>query len=339
MNKIVDPIDVFHVHNQSSSLNMRPFSLVNVSLHNEVSSSVVTALFHSTSNSEVNLLRHAMDYIPTIAVGWVTFDHNDSARIDEIIAHRLGLCPIVQPRTKDEHSKLVNLVSKIDISADRQTRVVTTRDFVDVPFAYPIDIVHLRPGQRLRCQLRFVSGIDHVKHRPLALFTFRRLNQGYFSVSKDLTPNARPQTNFVRNNIKFSGDIDFGRESYEETLASAIGYLPVEGGDEGDIFRLEYNIPGPVDPLAQFGITDPLYRFNLRQGVSLVIEGVLTKNDVAGETYYRPLQSPYDANDSGYHITFKLNGMMEADDILDKAHEHMKDAKADPPQNLFSQLE
>ena len=53
------------------------------------------------NESLANALRRSINEIPNVAIDEIEFYKNDSALYDEIIAHRLGLIPIISNRKLD----------------------------------------------------------------------------------------------------------------------------------------------------------------------------------------------------------------------------------------------
>ncbi|MDD3178000.1 MAG: DNA-directed RNA polymerase subunit D [Candidatus ainarchaeum sp.] len=113
----------------------------------------------------LNTLRRMISYLlPIYAVEEIDFHINDSVVIDEMLANRIGLCPIKTP--------LINTGKKVTLSLDKQGPcTVYSKDFIsndpDIVMAYDnIPITKLNEGEKINldCFAVIGSGKDHVKY-------------------------------------------------------------------------------------------------------------------------------------------------------------------------------
>src|SRR3989344_892524 len=127
-----------------------------------------------------NTLRRAvMTEVPILAVKTVTFQKNDSAMYDEILAHRMGLVPLKfdkksfsLPKSPEDEEKptcsimftLKEVGEKVVYSGDLKSADPKACEVV-IP---NIPLVKLLKGQRLELEARAVMGVglDHAKYSP-----------------------------------------------------------------------------------------------------------------------------------------------------------------------------
>ncbi len=154
--------------------------MIKIISKNEEKVSFVTDM----SETLANAIRRSVLEIPILAIDEVEFFKNDSALYDEILAHRLGLIPLVTEKTFTEREKCsckgkgcskcsVDLKIKIKgpltvYSKDLEGKAKVVYD--------KIPIVILEKGQELElvARARLGKGIEHSKFSP-GLVYYRNL--------------------------------------------------------------------------------------------------------------------------------------------------------------------
>ena len=140
----------------------------------------------------VNSIRRIMiAEVPTMAIDQVVFLDNTSVLYDEIIAHRLGLIPLVTPpkgkyKSPEECREQATLSPEcyarlyLDITAEEDEVTVYSKDLIsedpDVkPVSDKIPIVILRKGQRLAFEAyaRLGRGKEHAKWSPVSISAYK----------------------------------------------------------------------------------------------------------------------------------------------------------------------
>lgn len=134
--------------------------------------------------------------VPTIAIDLVEFENNTSVLVDEFLAHRLGLVPLISHKAKDlKYSRDCSCAQycsncSVELSlrvrcTEETTRDVTTRELIsnheeirpvhDASNPLPgVLLVKLRKGQevRLKCIAKKGVGKEHAKWSPVANVAF-----------------------------------------------------------------------------------------------------------------------------------------------------------------------
>tara|TARA_Y100000310_G_C20660020_1_gene804204 strand:- start:9 stop:791 length:783 start_codon:yes stop_codon:yes gene_type:complete len=123
--------------------------------------------------------RTIISEVPTLAFKTISFNKNESAMYDEILAHRIGLLPIRMdkktfklPETKEDEDKptssiiftLKEVGEKTVYASDLKSKDAKAADV-----AFPnTPLVKLLKGQKLELDAKAVVGTakDHVKHSP-----------------------------------------------------------------------------------------------------------------------------------------------------------------------------
>lgn len=131
-----------------------------------------------------NALRRAIiSLVPTLAIEEVTFQENNSALYDEVIAHRLGLLPLITdlqayslPESPEKGLELAQSSVKLSLEAHGPGTVcadqLVSRD-PKVKCAVPkLPIVKLLEGQSLKFEATAVLGqaITHTKWSPATAY-------------------------------------------------------------------------------------------------------------------------------------------------------------------------
>lgn len=146
---------------------------------------LVKGIYRSHNLTEVNIFRRAcMNDIPTYAIDVVIFYHNSSARIDEILALRLGQLVIDHDVYEDpKHPK--NNPKYGDgyrFSFDVEGPMDVTTEVLELPFKKETPIITLNKGQRIKadCIVRQDTANTHVKWRPISSFAIgAETKEGY----------------------------------------------------------------------------------------------------------------------------------------------------------------
>lgn len=137
------------------------------------------------------LRRIMMAEVPTMAIDDVMMFENTSVMFDEILAHRLGLIPLVTdlnsyllPEECDCNIEFgcnrCRVSLTLDVEASEEARVVHSGDLkpedADIrPANEKIPIVKLAPGQKLKFEAyaRLGKGLEHAKWQPVSACTYR----------------------------------------------------------------------------------------------------------------------------------------------------------------------
>ncbi|MEM2444123.1 MAG: DNA-directed RNA polymerase subunit D [Sulfolobales archaeon] len=154
----------------------------------ERGSNYIKLLFDGIPLQLLNAIRRAsLAEVPSMAIAEVIFIDNTSPLYDEIIAHRLGLIPLISDTAIDKYKSPEECaeckeaeecegcytVITLDTSAKEDVLAVYSRDLTpqdpDVKPVNPdIPIVVLAPGQRLafEARARLGRGKEHIKWSP-----------------------------------------------------------------------------------------------------------------------------------------------------------------------------
>ncbi|PJF19175.1 DNA-directed RNA polymerase, insert domain-containing protein [Paramicrosporidium saccamoebae] len=163
----------------------------------ELNDDHIKFVLSSCDLSVANALRRIMlSEVPTIAIDLVEFDANTSVLVDEFLAHRMGLVPLLSHRAKElKYSRdcscmqycqycSVELTLKVRCEEDT-TRDVSSKELLsnnaevrpvhDASTTAPgILLVKLRKGQevRLKCIAKKGVGKEHSKWSPVSSVSF-----------------------------------------------------------------------------------------------------------------------------------------------------------------------
>lgn len=128
------------------------------------------------------LRRTMMADVATVAIHEVTFDVNSTVMIDEMIAHRLGLVPLIC----DESADFENCEFTFDKVAlnDEEIWYFDDGSFDDPAIQQAIariPIVKVKHGQSLKfsATMRRGTGFEHAKWCPVATCFFAKTDTGY----------------------------------------------------------------------------------------------------------------------------------------------------------------
>lgn len=119
-----------------------------------------------------NAIRRSVSEIATLAIDEVEIFKNDSALYDEVLAHRIGLIPLVTEKSMNSKTKIDLKLSKVGPAT------VYSGDFegdAKIVFA-KIPLTILGEGQKIELigTASLGKGIDHAKYTP-GLFYYRHL--------------------------------------------------------------------------------------------------------------------------------------------------------------------
>ncbi len=138
----------------------------------------------SMSVSLANAVRRSVNEIPTLAIDEVDIYKNDSALYDEILAHRLGLIPLKNQKTKE--GEFVEL--KLASAAKGQHKEVLAKELgKDVVHENTL-IVILDKDQEIElvAKARQGKGIEHSKFSPGIIY-YRQFNK--LAIGKEAETN------------------------------------------------------------------------------------------------------------------------------------------------------
>jgi len=144
------------------------------------------------SESLANAIRRSALEIPILAIDEVEFYRNDSALYDEVIAHRLGLIPLVTEKTFTEIDKCgckgkgcIKCSVDLKIKAKGPCTVYSSNLKGKTEIVYDkIPIVILNEDQELElaARARVGKGVEHIKFSPGLVY---HRNTAEISVEKD----------------------------------------------------------------------------------------------------------------------------------------------------------
>jgi len=141
-----------------------------------------------------NALRRTMiAEVPCMTIDDIFIFDNSSVMPDEVLAHRVGLVPLVTDLDSyvlpekcecksDLGCSLCRVVLTLDVEADTETRVVYSGDLVSedpkvVPASPDIPLVKLAPGQAVRFEAyaRLGLGKVHAKWQPVSMCVYQHV--------------------------------------------------------------------------------------------------------------------------------------------------------------------
>jgi len=177
--------------------------------------------------SLANAIRRSVAEIPVLAIDEVEIYKNDSALYDEIIAHRLGLVPLINDKKLVEKEKCTckgKGCSKCTIQLKLVIKgpgTVYSKELKGKakPVYDEMPIVILKEGQELEvvCFARLGKGIEHAKYTP-GLFYYRNLAE--IKIDKDTRLDEECINACPYGIIKADGKID-EKNSYKCDLCEA----------------------------------------------------------------------------------------------------------------------
>ncbi len=197
----------------------------------------MTIMIADIGVSLANALRRSSSEIPILAIDEVDIYQNDSALTDEILAHRIGLVPLKNQKTKKD--KFVEL--KLKVSAKEPTYVLSKELQGDIVFD-EVPLVYIDKGQSIEVvgKARQGLGKDHAKFSPGLVYYYHLSD---VKVSKD-----------GEKNLELA-------ELHPEVFENKSGKLVVKNSwacnfDQEDIEIRVYNSDLGIDELLEIGDVD-----------------------------------------------------------------------------------
>ena len=141
-----------------------------------------------------NALRRTMiAEVPSMTIDDIFFFDNSSVLPDEVLAHRIGLMPLVTDLDSyvlpercqcksDMGCSLCRVILTLDVKADIESRVVYSGDLISedpkvVPASPDISLVKLAPGQAVKFEAyaRLGRGKTHAKWQPVSMCVYQNV--------------------------------------------------------------------------------------------------------------------------------------------------------------------
>ena len=210
-------------------------------------------LIKGTDPAFVNTLRRIMvSELPTMAIRRVTFVKNNSALFDEILAHRLGLLPLITDLSTYELSEKCSCkgagCAKCQMVITLKAEGPLTVYASDLKFQDPkiksvhpkIPIIKLLKGQELEFEAvaTLGTGREHAKFIPGLVFY-----RGYPDFIIEKKTGVKPAMQECNGLLKEKGEklevTDFSKwnESYEEVCEN--NGIKIENSEKDFIFTIE----------------------------------------------------------------------------------------------------
>ncbi len=111
-----------------------------------------------------NALRRSVSEIPTLAIDEVEIYKNDSALYDEVLAHRLGLVPLVTEKSMNEKTSVDLKLTAVGPCTVYSGDLKGSAEIVETKI--PITILGEGHKLELLATAKLGIGIDHAKHIP-----------------------------------------------------------------------------------------------------------------------------------------------------------------------------
>lgn len=131
--------------------------------------------------SLANAIRRSVNYIPVLAIDSVEITKNDSALYDEIIAHRLGLLPLVNEDLrlpadcdcgKEEGCGKCSIKFKLSMKGPCTVYSTDLSPKDSIIYKMPITILNAEQELELVAVAKMGMGKEHAKHLP-GLFHYK----------------------------------------------------------------------------------------------------------------------------------------------------------------------
>ncbi len=221
----------------------------------EKSDTEIKFLIDDSNPQFANALRRIMtSEIPVLAINYVDFSINDSVLYNEIIAHRLGLIPLVfnlkDFHFKEEHEagKTCSMCEVVFAINKKGPGMVYSKDMKssnpDVKPLYDnIPIVELFDDQRLKLEASASLGLGLKHARYQAANTFYRyypivkVNGKVTNVDEVIKTCPKNALKFENNKFSVNIDCDLCKECVK--IAKPEGVLEIVGDNTKFIFNVE----------------------------------------------------------------------------------------------------
>lgn len=141
----------------------------------KIEKSEIKVVFTSDMNLTLaNAIRRSANEVPVLAIEQVDIYKNDSALYDEVLAHRIGLIPLKNQKTKE--GEFVEM--KLRTKANGERTEVLSGGFGDISVYDTIPLTILEKNQEVEvvAKARQGRGVEHSKFSPGLLF-YRNLNK------------------------------------------------------------------------------------------------------------------------------------------------------------------
>lgn len=222
----------------------------------ERSDGEVRLLLEDANVKFVNALRRTIiTEVPTLAVDEVSIYENSSVLFDEIIAHRLGMLPIVTPK---EVLDKPNIEVELTLEAEGSKKITSGDLETDDPEIGPanpnIPLIQLGNDQKISliANVTLGEGKDHAKWQPGAAY-YKKLEKLVFDCSEEVI------------------DIEELKERYSD-------YEVEEEGDELRVIATErVNVPRELEEFVETEEVPGSYVFTVESNGELPIKLMLTK--------------------------------------------------------------
>lgn len=221
----------------------------------EKSDNEIKFLIEDSNPQFANALRRIiMAEIPILAIDYVDFSLNDSVLYNEIIAHRLGLIPLVfNPKDfhfKEEHEdkKTCSMCEVVLAINKKGLGMVYTKDMKSSnpevkPLYDSIPIVELFGDQKLKLEASASLGLGLKHARYQAANAFYRYypvvktNRTISNVGEVIKSCPKNALKFENNKFSVNPDCDLCKECVK--IAQPEGVLEVIGDDTKFVFNVE----------------------------------------------------------------------------------------------------
>ncbi len=201
-----------------------------------------------------NAIRRFANEIPVLAIDTVEISKNDSALYDEVLAHRLGLIPLIGDKTytlpsecscKEKGCAKCTAMITLKASGPGIIKAEELKSKVVKPVFPETPIVLLQKDQDLElvAEAKLGKGIDHAKFSP-GLVWFRSYPQVELSKDADADcAKACPRKVFEINGSKASVknliNCDLCNACVEECINKNKEGIKVSGSENDFIFEIE----------------------------------------------------------------------------------------------------
>jgi len=211
--------------------------------------------------------RIAMMEVPKVAIEYVNIVRNDSSMFNEVLAHRLGLVPIVsddeaiEALIPNEECDCEDYCSRCSVSftlTKYAPGVVYSKDLVStdskiVPVYDTIPLVKLKEDQEIELEAVAIigKGVDHAKWMPTTVCTYKQYPDITFNEDKELSKDVVEAC--PRNILKFDKNNKPTVENIEncsmcKTCVRASENDAIDVGFIDDVFIFKIETDGSMTP-------------------------------------------------------------------------------------------